>query len=352
MWNIKRSRLFIVLAILFGLVPFVVGGFMSYLERDALEAKKMEYLAKQEQYKKEIAEYRRWMQERSAIIDHNEIVSNRNEIEHYSSGEDVVSMMPVPVTTIPVPDIPPVPRAPVMEKPEDPKEFSVSNWIASIGLGNGFLLAAFAWIWKRKENIEDIVEITDAVFKGENDLSKLTVVERLKMMIKSLFDKQTHARYRLRKNEGWSIYGSRYGIVDVPTSRRPFIVINRQQMKWKEIASLFGSLNASSRVEDEKLCDMWNSVARTVDLCLWKISLAFDSFDAAVNDAIDQESVIFIVIKDENNNLIHHTLSSDETFPPNRLESWELFVEQFRSKFYYDDKSAHLRLIFVAYPVV
>jgi hypothetical protein len=332
----------------------MVGSYLSIEEEKALEKKKARYQAEQDQYKVQIAEYQHWIAQRNAYIDaqsYSEPSAMRADPYAGDSYDDVAAsaiVAPEP-EVIHLPDPPPVPRAPQTEKPQDPNTLTPSNWAGAIGLGNGFVLAVLAWIWKRKEDLEGLRELSEDVFKGENDLSKLSVKERTGMMIRSWFNSDTHARYHLRKDRGWSVYSALCGIIDVPASDRPFFVVNRQQRPWDEIIAMFGELNPSNDVDQVRMHEMAFVNKRAVDLGLWKISLAFDDFASAVADTAENEYVIFIAVKDENNAIKYHTLTSDEAYPPNCLESWELFVDAFRSKFYYEDKSAYLELIVVGY---
>lgn len=340
--HIRKSRLFLSLAVVLGIVPALIGGLLSYDENKKLEIEKQLYQEQQKKYKIEIERYHQQIAEYESSLhamaaDSDNLLSSDEDIQAFQQTHEIEPPLPPVVMTT--------------ATPADPKGLTPSNWAALGGVGNGVLFAFIAWMWKRKEDFQELGGVVEDVFKGDNDLSRLSVHDRLVMMIESMYNANIHARYKLRKDPNWSVYNALCGVIDVPSNQRPFFVVNRQQRPWDEIVGMFGSLNASHESDEVRLHEMAVTIKRPVDMGLWKISLAFDTFDAAVKDAGDTENLIFIVVKNEDDEIKHHTLTSDEAFPPNCLESWELFVDAFRNKFYGKGKtdSTTLELIFVAY---
>ena len=298
--SVRKSRLMYFFAVLLGLIPMTLGGLASF--QSTLMAEHATYATES-------------MSREPASAPMSEDMSEALPPEIQAEIDRANAEPPLAMATA-----------------SEPEGLSFENWMALVGTVNGMLFSWVGLILQRKEGAGLIKDAADSL--RENDLNHMSMGDRLRLFAKSLVDKKTRMRYRLRKNANWSIYSAQYAVFDIPLIGRPIAVINRTHVAWHRIVAQFGDPSIVHGVEQMTMnaCHAIASGAAAVDINDWRVTPLFDTPRRALDDAVDYETVIFLTLRLQDV-VAHYTLITHAGSIPNDLESWELLIEGFRARY-------------------
>lgn len=335
----RKSTLFFLLAILLGVLPLSGGMYMQFLGTGATNSHSSEFDAEAIALAEEAV--------RAQIEREHHDKALEELLERSSSQQQVYSAMPPPEEIGTGEYDTPLP--PSITAAASPVEPTVSNSqaVTAFGGGSALLFAILGFVWRNKENAELVQEI----LTGDNDLKLLTVRERFVMWLRSFSNQFVKVQYNLRRNRGWSVYSAPTLVLECDGTERYIFVLNRIQQPTDDILNqLSDLLPRSDDVDELKVCELREGHPEaSTTITDWHISPAFDEFMLGLNDSYNDEHVVFISVRNGEGELRGHTLTSDCLCPPDDLISWELFIDSFRDKFYFNDDESILESVIVAY---
>lgn len=221
-----------------------------------------------------------------------------------------------------------------------------NHWMALMGTLNTII---FGWRWMhwRKEELNPVIT---AVFIGHNDLSMLSIGERLKLLFKSIYDEKSRNIYRLRKNAGWSIYSASYAKFKVVDNPRDVFAIRRTTVGWPTVMRFFGGFNITEPENESSMLTygyMKNDSVETARAI--RVTPFFENLKEIFDDGEDDYWIVILNMVRGNENIVYTGYFGKENIP-STLTGWELFLYSFKDRHCMSVKDASLQSIILLSP--